>query len=139
MALASFSRVVSDNCYPFSGREQNEASPTPRCMMHSRAMGRGKRQATSRCPNGQVDSNDIYQVTPAYRLGSDVSLNMGRAEKQELGVWSAKSYTDGPFSTPPPQEKEIMKELMENGPVQGNHPQAFSGSRNFLLEAGRRA
>lgn len=79
--------VVSDNCYPFSGREQNdEASPTPRCMMHSRAMGRGKRQATSRCPNSHVDSNDIYQVTPVYRLASD--------------------------------EKEIMKELMENGPVQ---------------------
>lgn len=32
-----------------------------------------------------------------------------------------------------------MKELMENGPVQGKHPQAFSGSGNFLLEAGRRA
>lgn len=61
-------------------------------------MGRGKRQATSRCPNGQVDSNDIYQVTPAYRLGSDVSLNMGRGQKQELEVWSAKSYTDGPSS-----------------------------------------
>lgn len=90
MALTSVSRVVSDNCYPFSGREQNEASPTPRCMMHSRATGRGKRQATSRCPNSQVVSNDIYQVTPAYRLGSD--------------------------------EKEIMKELMENGPVQGKHP-----------------
>lgn len=98
MALASFSRVVSDNCYPFSGREQNEASPTPRCMMHSRATGRGKRQATSRCPNSQVDSNDIYQVTPAYRLGSDVSLNTGREQKQELGVWSAKSDTDGPSS-----------------------------------------
>lgn len=72
--FAPFFRVVSDNCYPFAGREQNEASTTPRCMMHSRAMGRGKRQATSRCPNSQVDSNDIYQVTPAYRLGSDVRL-----------------------------------------------------------------
>uniref|UniRef100_A0A8C5L6G7 Tubulointerstitial nephritis antigen-like n=1 Tax=Jaculus jaculus TaxID=51337 RepID=A0A8C5L6G7_JACJA len=79
--------VVSDNCYPFFGREQdNEANPAPRCMMHSRPMGRGKRQATAHCPNGQVDANDIYQVTPVYRLGSD--------------------------------EKEIMKELMENGPVQ---------------------
>lgn len=73
-AFALFFRVVSDNCYPFVGREQNEAGTSSRCMMHSRAMGRGKRQATSRCPNGQVDSNDIYQVTPAYRLGSDVSL-----------------------------------------------------------------
>lgn len=39
----------------------------------------------------------------------------------------------------PPQEKEIMKELMENGPVQGKQPQALSGSRNFLLEFGWRA
>ncbi|XP_012620923.1 tubulointerstitial nephritis antigen-like isoform X2 [Microcebus murinus] len=78
--------VVSDHCYPFSGRERDQAGPAPPCMMHSRAMGRGKRQATARCPNGHVHSNDIYQVTPAYRLGSS--------------------------------EKEIMKELMENGPVQ---------------------
>uniref|UniRef100_A0A480WBV4 Tubulointerstitial nephritis antigen-like isoform X2 n=1 Tax=Sus scrofa TaxID=9823 RepID=A0A480WBV4_PIG len=78
--------VVSDHCYPFSGHERNEAGPAPRCMMHSRAMGRGKRQATARCPNSYVHANDIYQVTPAYRLGSN--------------------------------EKDIMKELMENGPVQ---------------------
>uniref|UniRef100_A0A8C2VDT2 Tubulointerstitial nephritis antigen-like n=1 Tax=Chinchilla lanigera TaxID=34839 RepID=A0A8C2VDT2_CHILA len=78
--------VVSDHCYPFSGHEQAEAGPAPPCMMHSRAMGRGKRQATQRCPNSRIDANDIYQVTPAYRLGSD--------------------------------EKEIMKELMKNGPVQ---------------------
>ncbi|XP_037005550.2 tubulointerstitial nephritis antigen-like isoform X1 [Artibeus jamaicensis] len=78
--------VVSDLCYPFSGQEQTETGPAPRCMMHSRAMGRGKRQATARCPNHHVHANDIYQVTPAYRLGSS--------------------------------EKEIMKELMENGPVQ---------------------
>ncbi|XP_026372608.1 tubulointerstitial nephritis antigen-like [Ursus americanus] len=78
--------VVSDHCYPFVGREQDEAGPAPRCMMHSRAMGRGKRQATARCPSSHAHANDIYQVTPAYRLGSS--------------------------------EKEIMKELMENGPVQ---------------------
>lgn len=78
--------VVSDHCYPFVGREQDEAGPAPRCMMHSRAMGRGKRQATARCPSSHVHANDIYQVTPAYRLGTN--------------------------------EKEIMKELMENGPVQ---------------------
>lgn len=136
MAPASFSRVVSDNCYPFSGREQNdEASPTPRCMMHSRAMGRGKRQATSRCPNSQVDSNDIYQVTPVYRLASDVSLNLGRAQKQSWGF----GLLNLTLMNLPPQEKEIMKELMENGPVQGKQPQALSGSRNFLLEFGRRA
>ncbi|XP_025781812.1 tubulointerstitial nephritis antigen-like [Puma concolor] len=78
--------VVSDHCYPFMGSERDEAGPAPRCMMHSRAMGRGKRQATARCPSSHVHANDIYQVTPAYRLGSS--------------------------------EKEIMKELMENGPVQ---------------------
>ncbi|XP_040083918.1 tubulointerstitial nephritis antigen-like [Oryx dammah] len=78
--------VVSDHCYPFSGHGRDEAVPAPPCMMHSRAMGRGKRQATARCPNSYVHANDIYQVTPAYRLGSN--------------------------------EKEIMKELMENGPVQ---------------------
>ncbi|XP_006895008.1 PREDICTED: tubulointerstitial nephritis antigen-like isoform X2 [Elephantulus edwardii] len=78
--------VVSDHCYPFSGHDRNNADPAPRCMMHSRAMGRGKRQATSRCPNGHAHRNDIYQVTPVYRLGSS--------------------------------EEEIMKELIENGPVQ---------------------
>ncbi|XP_027631355.1 tubulointerstitial nephritis antigen-like [Tupaia chinensis] len=78
--------VVSNHCYPLSGHVQGEAGPAPRCMMHSRAVGRGKRQATARCPSGHVHANDIYQVTPAYRLGSS--------------------------------EKEIMKELMENGPVQ---------------------
>ncbi|XP_014405023.1 PREDICTED: tubulointerstitial nephritis antigen-like isoform X1 [Myotis brandtii] len=78
--------VVSDHCYPFSGREKTEAGPAPRCMMHTRATGRGKRQATARCPNHHAHANDIYQVTPAYRLGSS--------------------------------ETEIMKELMENGPVQ---------------------
>ncbi|XP_073649133.1 tubulointerstitial nephritis antigen-like isoform X3 [Tursiops truncatus] len=78
--------VVSDHCYPFSGHGWDEAGSAPRCMMHSRAMGRGKRQATARCPNSYVHANDIYQVTPAYRLGAN--------------------------------EKEIMKELMENGPVQ---------------------
>lgn len=55
-------------------------------MMHSRAMGRGKRQATARCPNSHVHANDIYQVTPAYRLGSNVSLHTGEgAEAGELG------------------------------------------------------
>ncbi|NXO32417.1 TINAL protein, partial [Cisticola juncidis] len=54
--------------------------------MHSRSTGRGKRQATARCPNPQTHSNEIYQSTPAYRLSSS--------------------------------EKEIMKELLENGPVQ---------------------
>lgn len=55
-------------------------------MMQSRSVGRGKRQATQRCPNTQNYHNDIYQSTPPYRLSSN--------------------------------EKEIMKEIMENGPVQ---------------------
>lgn len=76
------SRVVSDHCYPFSGRESNEAGPEPRCMMHSRAMGRGKRQATARCPNHLVHANDIYQVTPAYRLGSSVSVHLGEGSEE---------------------------------------------------------
>lgn len=78
-------RVVSDHCYPFSGREQDEAGPAPPCMMHSRAMGRGKRQATARCPNSHVHANDIYQVTPAYRLGSNVSVHMGEQSEGRRG------------------------------------------------------
>ncbi|XP_075409459.1 tubulointerstitial nephritis antigen-like isoform X2 [Tenrec ecaudatus] len=78
--------VVSDHCYPFSSHEPDKVGPAPHCMMHSRAMGQGKQQATSSCPNSHVLDNAIYQVTPAYRLGNN--------------------------------EKEIMKELMENGPVQ---------------------
>lgn len=30
-----------------------------------------------------------------------------------------------------------MKELMENGPVQGNYSLPFPGSRSFLLEVGQ--
>lgn len=54
-------------------------------MMHSRAMGRGKRQATARCPNSHVQANDIYQVTPAYRLGSSVSVHSG-GERGDRGT-----------------------------------------------------
>ncbi|XP_065600730.1 tubulointerstitial nephritis antigen-like [Cyrtonyx montezumae] len=76
--------VVTDECYPFTSQDSRPSSPP--CMMHSRSTGRGKRQATARCPNPHTHANDIYQSTPAYRLA--------------------------------PSEKEIMKELMENGPVQ---------------------
>uniref|UniRef100_A0A8C9FVF6 Peptidase C1A papain C-terminal domain-containing protein n=1 Tax=Pavo cristatus TaxID=9049 RepID=A0A8C9FVF6_PAVCR len=76
--------VVTDECYPFTSQESQPAAQP--CMMHSRSTGRGKRQATARCPNPQTHANQIYQSTPAYRLA--------------------------------PSEKEIMKELMENGPVQ---------------------
>ncbi|NXB43166.1 TINAL protein, partial [Leucopsar rothschildi] len=78
------SRVVTDECYPFTRQQSQPAAPP--CMMHSPSTGRGKRQATARCPNPQTHSNEIYQSTPAYRLSSS--------------------------------EKEIMKELLENGPVQ---------------------
>ncbi|KAF5908603.1 tubulointerstitial nephritis antigen-like [Clarias magur] len=77
--------VVTEECYPFNPPQQTPAEIT-RCMMQSRSVGRGKRQATTRCPNGYSYHNDIYQSTPPYRLSSN--------------------------------EKEIMKEIMENGPVQ---------------------
>ncbi|KAM4700270.1 tubulointerstitial nephritis antigen-like [Discoglossus pictus] len=76
--------VVTEECYPVATLNA-EGPPSP-CMMHSRSMGRGKRQATVNCPNPYSSSNDIYQSTPAYRLASS--------------------------------EKEIMKEIYENGPVQ---------------------
>lgn len=105
------SRVVSDHCYPFSGHERNEAGPAPRCMMHSRAMGRGKRQATARCPNSYVHANDIYQVTPAYRLGSNVSLCLGKGAKAgELEGWpkaGASRLMDALLPTPSPSRRRI--------------------------------
>ncbi|XP_020839204.1 tubulointerstitial nephritis antigen-like [Phascolarctos cinereus] len=78
--------LVSNHCYPFSAGDQDGAAPAAPCMMHSRHMGRGKRQATAHCPNSRAHANHIYQATPPYRLSS--------------------------------HEKDIMKELMENGPVQ---------------------
>ncbi|CAJ0928543.1 unnamed protein product [Ranitomeya imitator] len=77
--------IVTEDCYPFVAPNTN--GPPASCMMHSRSMGRGKRQATNNCPNPYASSNEIYQSTPAYRLASS--------------------------------EKEIMKEIFENGPVQG--------------------
>ncbi|MBN3307541.1 TINAL protein, partial [Amia calva] len=78
--------VVTEECYPFSPPQSGSTTPSSQCMMQSRSVGRGKRQATAHCPNSQASSNDIYQSTPPYRLSSN--------------------------------EKEIMKEIMENGPVQ---------------------
>lgn len=96
------SRVVSDHCYPFVGREQDEAGPAPRCMMHSRAMGRGKRQATARCPSSHAHANDIYQVTPAYRLGSNVSLCLVEgAEAVELEGWPERLEPHPEGDSPP--------------------------------------
>lgn len=106
------SRVVSDHCYPFSGREPDEAGPKPRCMMHSRAMGRGKRQATARCPNHLVHANDIYQVTPAYRLGSSVSLQLGEGAEEELEGWpkaGTSPLMDTVLFTPHPQPSRRRK------------------------------
>ncbi|XP_038614568.1 tubulointerstitial nephritis antigen-like [Tachyglossus aculeatus] len=74
--------LVSNNCYPLA----NQNTIAEPCLMYSRPMGRGKRQATAPCPNSFSQSNHIYQSTPPYRLSSN--------------------------------EKEIMKEIMENGPVQ---------------------
>uniref|UniRef100_A0AAY4E3V5 SMB domain-containing protein n=1 Tax=Denticeps clupeoides TaxID=299321 RepID=A0AAY4E3V5_9TELE len=77
--------VVTEECYPFAA--PHSSSPeVGRCMMQSRSIGRGKRQATAPCPNSRTYSNDIYQSTPPYRLSSN--------------------------------HKEIMKEIMDNGPVQ---------------------
>nr|XP_033812957.1 tubulointerstitial nephritis antigen-like [Geotrypetes seraphini] len=78
--------VVTDDCYPFTSQEKDKVPARSPCMMHSRSTGRGKRQATARCPSLHAHSNEIYQATPAYRLASS--------------------------------EKDIMKEVMENGPVQ---------------------
>ncbi|MBN3311593.1 TINAL protein, partial [Atractosteus spatula] len=75
--------VVTQECYPFLAPQPGE---TPHCMMHSRPVGRGKRQATAHCPSAESYRNEIYQSTPPYRLSSN--------------------------------EKEIMKEIMDNGPVQ---------------------
>ncbi|XP_029976266.1 tubulointerstitial nephritis antigen-like [Salarias fasciatus] len=77
--------VVTEDCYPYQPPQQTPAE-VGRCMMQSRSIGRGKRQATQRCPNTHNYHNDIYQSTPPYRLSSN--------------------------------EKEIMKEIMDNGPVQ---------------------
>lgn len=77
--------VVTEECYPYSPPQQTPAE-IQRCMMQSRSVGRGKRQATAHCPNHYNYNNEIYQSTPPYRLSSN--------------------------------EKEIMKEIMDNGPVQ---------------------
>uniref|UniRef100_A0AAQ5XJF2 SMB domain-containing protein n=1 Tax=Amphiprion ocellaris TaxID=80972 RepID=A0AAQ5XJF2_AMPOC len=77
--------VVTEDCYPYRSPQQTPPE-VGRCMMQSRSIGRGKRQATQRCPNTHNYHNDIYQSTPPYRLSSN--------------------------------EKEIMKEIMDNGPVQ---------------------
>ncbi|KAG7251780.1 hypothetical protein CRUP_027086 [Coryphaenoides rupestris] len=77
--------VVTEDCYPSPAPQQTPAE-VGRCMMQSRSVGRGKRQATQRCPNSRYYHNDIYQSTPPYRLSAN--------------------------------DKEIMKEIMDNGPVQ---------------------
>lgn len=78
--------VVTEDCYPYSPPQQAQGGERAHCMMHSRSVGRGKRQATAPCPNSHSYNNDIYQSTPPYRLSTN--------------------------------EKEIMKEIMDNGPVQ---------------------
>lgn len=65
-------RVVTEDCYPYQSPLEAPAE-VGRCMMQSRSVGRGKRQATQRCPNTHNYHNDIYQSTPPYRLSSNVS------------------------------------------------------------------
>lgn len=65
-------RVVTEDCYPYAPPQQTPVE-VARCMMQSRSVGRGKRQATQRCPNTHTYQNDIYQSTPPYRLSSNVS------------------------------------------------------------------
>ncbi|KAJ8273182.1 hypothetical protein GJAV_G00098590 [Gymnothorax javanicus] len=77
--------VVTEECYPYNPPQQTPPE-VGRCMMQSRSVGRGKRQATAHCPNSHSYHNEIYQSTPPYRLSTN--------------------------------EKEIMKEIMDNGPVQ---------------------
>ncbi|TRY83305.1 hypothetical protein DNTS_006033 [Danionella cerebrum] len=64
--------VVTQECYPFSPPQQS-SNEAVRCMMQSRAVGRGKRQATAHCPNSHSYHNDIYQSTPPYRLSTNLS------------------------------------------------------------------
>uniref|UniRef100_A0A8B9IC11 Tubulointerstitial nephritis antigen like 1 n=1 Tax=Anser brachyrhynchus TaxID=132585 RepID=A0A8B9IC11_9AVES len=99
--------VVTDECYPFTSPESQPAAQP--CMMHSRSTGRGKRQATARCPNPQTHANDIYQSTPAYRLASSVSTH-GTWVWGVLGAAGAAGAVPGagegngvtPAATPPP-------------------------------------
>ncbi|MGH0168561.1 UNVERIFIED_CONTAM: hypothetical protein FKN15_002004 [Acipenser sinensis] len=67
--------IVTEDCYPFSSSKTDSASQRPQCMMHSQSVGRGKRQATARCPNQSSYTNDIYQSTPAYRISSNIAAN----------------------------------------------------------------
>lgn len=72
--ILSSHRVVTEDCYPYLPPQQTPAEAS-RCMMQSRSIGRGKRQATQRCPNSHNYHNDIYQSTPPYRLSTNVSTN----------------------------------------------------------------
>lgn len=81
-------RVVTEDCYPYQPPQQTPAE-VGRCMMQSRSVGRGKRQATQRCPNTQNYHNDIYQSTPPYRLSSNVS-------ERKLHKCT-QNYTDQPW------------------------------------------
>nr|XP_020765838.1 tubulointerstitial nephritis antigen [Odocoileus virginianus texanus] len=75
--------LVSHACYPLF-KDQNATNNG--CAMASRSDGRGKRHATTPCPNSIEKSNRIYQCSPPYRVSSN--------------------------------ETEIMREIMQNGPVQ---------------------
>ncbi|XP_004644684.1 tubulointerstitial nephritis antigen [Octodon degus] len=59
--------LVSHACYPFF----KDLNATNGCAMASRPDGRGKRQATTPCPNHIEKSNRIYQCSPPYRVSSN--------------------------------------------------------------------
>lgn len=82
-------RVVTEDCYPYQPPQQTPAE-VGRCMMQSRSIGRGKRQATQHCPNTHNYHNDIYQSTPPYRLSSNVSA----AQTQQMHRKMRKSTNE---------------------------------------------
>lgn len=77
--------VVTEDCYPYHPPQQTPAE-LGRCMMQSRSVGRGKRQATQRCPNTNNYQNDIYQSTPPYRLSTNVSSTPAPSQPRRVHV-----------------------------------------------------
>lgn len=88
---------MTEDCYPYRPPQQTPAE-VGRCMMQSRSIGRGKRQATQHCPNTHNYQNDIYQSTPPYRLSSNVSDMAQRLPKKHV-THSSNSATKTWFHT----------------------------------------
>ena len=105
-------RVVTDDCYPYRPPQQTPAE-VGRCMMQSRSVGRGKRQATQRCPNTDNYHNNIYQSTPPYRLSSNVSTNTKQYIHKQTYVMHAytpthRSTPSHQFNTRPAQQEFVF-------------------------------